>query len=163
MCYIKYYNSFENGYNNTKGGEGVLGLYKKSGSEAKDSIPIVQLDLKGNYIKTWGSLSDASNELKICRSDICSTCKRKKKSAGGYIWVYEEDYDKNKTYTYTNKQGEYNKRKVAQLSKDGEIIKIWDSIADAERCLHISHISDRCKGKRTKNGDYKWKYYDEVV
>ena len=145
------------------GGYTNRGYENKKGKDSPCSKKIVQLDLKGNYIKTWGSLSDASNELKICRSDICSTCKRKKKSAGGYIWVYEEDYDKNKTYTYTNKQGEYNKRKVAQLSKDGEIIKIWDSIADAERCLHIFHISDRCKGKRTKNGDYKWKYYDEVV
>lgn len=163
LTYIQLYDSYKNGYNRCSGGDTNRGYENKKGKDSPCSKKIVQLDLKGNYIKTWGSLSDASNELKICRSDICSTCKRKKKSAGGYIWVYEEDYDENKTYTYTNKQGEYNKRKVAQLSKDGEIIKIWDSIADAERCLHISHISDRCKGKRTKNGDYKWKYYDEVV
>ena len=62
MCYIKYYNSFENGYNNTKGGEGVLGLYRKSGSEAKDSIPIVQLDLNGNFIKEWGSIYEAGRK-----------------------------------------------------------------------------------------------------
>ena len=55
----------------------IAGKEILKGKDSPCSKKIVQLDLKGNYIKTWGSLSDASNELKICRSEICSTCKRK--------------------------------------------------------------------------------------
>lgn len=161
--YIKLYDSFKNGYNRCLGGESNRGYENKKGEDSPFSKKVIQLDLNGNYIKTWGSLSDASNELNIGRPDICSVCKGKKKSAGGYMWILEEDYDENKKYIYNNKCGEYNKRKIIQISKKDEVIKIWDCISDAESFYKIRHISDVCKGKRKTSGGYKWKYYEEVV
>src|SRR5574344_87206 len=53
-------------------------------------------------------------------------------------------------------------RKVAQYTKDGELVKIWDSIVDVTRKLGIesSSISKVCKGKnqhRRTAGGFVWK------
>jgi len=51
-------------------------------------------------------------------------------------------------------------KKITQLSKNDEIIKEWDSLADVKRDLGIfqSNISKCLKGERKTAGGYKWKY-----
>ena len=49
---------------------------------------VLQLDLEGNYIQTFESISDVSRSLGICVSDISACCKGKNKTAGGYKWEY---------------------------------------------------------------------------
>lgn len=51
------------------------------------SKEIIQYDLNGNFIKEWGSISDASETLKIYSISDCVNLKRK--SAGGYIWRFK--------------------------------------------------------------------------
>jgi hypothetical protein len=52
------------------------------------------------------------------------------------------------------------KRKVKQMSLDGNIIKIWDSISDAQKTLQIRHISEVCRNVKNQKtaGGYIWKY-----
>lgn len=54
-------------------------------------------------------------------------------------------------------------KKVIQLDFNNNVIKIWDSIMEAERKLGIanSHISSCCKHKKGFNsaGGYRWEYY----
>lgn len=52
-------------------------------------------------------------------------------------------------------------KKIIQLNKDGEHIKIWDSLIDAQRQLLISSvcISLACKWKSKTAWWFKWKYY----
>lgn len=52
-------------------------------------------------------------------------------------------------------------RKVYQI-KDGEIIKEWGCIKDAQKALNIfqSNIIKCCKGERKTTGGYSWKYID---
>lgn len=59
----------------------------------KLSIKIIQLSLGGEFIKEWESMRKASRELDIEFACIVRTCKREYKSAGGYKWMYKEDYD----------------------------------------------------------------------
>lgn len=51
-------------------------------------------------------------------------------------------------------------RPVEQYSKNGELIKIWDSIIDVERQLYIPscNVIYACKGKRKTAGGYIWRY-----
>lgn len=51
-------------------------------------------------------------------------------------------------------------RPVAMMDKDGNILKTFDSIIQAERELgiHHSNISDCCLGRYKTSGGYKWKY-----
>lgn len=46
-----------------------------------------QLDLDGNFIKTWESITKVEKELKIY--NINAVCKGKQETAGGYKWKYK--------------------------------------------------------------------------
>ena len=65
--------------------ENILYAYRISSRQTRR---IEQYDLKNNFIRSWSSIKDASNKLKISDGHICSCCKGKRKSAGGFIWKY---------------------------------------------------------------------------
>lgn len=50
-------------------------------------------------------------------------------------------------------------RKVEQMSKDGTVIKIWDSMTKAskETGAQISEISKSCKNNKYSAGGFKWR------
>lgn len=50
---------------------------------------VLQLDIAGNIIKEWPSITDASDSLNIDSTDISRVCKFKRRSAGGYLWKYK--------------------------------------------------------------------------
>ncbi len=54
-------------------------------------------------------------------------------------------------------------RKVVQIDKDGNHIKIWDSLKHAANKLNISsaNISKVCKNFNSIGG-YTWRYYDDI-
>jgi group I intron endonuclease len=56
----------------------------------KNRKAINQYDKAGTLIKEWTSGKEASTTLGICRGDISSCLKERYKSAGGFIWRYEE-------------------------------------------------------------------------
>lgn len=64
---------------------------KKNGQNNKNrGKSINQYDLKGNFIKTWKKLIDAQNELGIDVKNISQVLRGKQKTAGGFIWKYNE-------------------------------------------------------------------------
>lgn len=52
------------------------------------------MDSNDNLIRQWKNAKEASNILNINRGNINSCCKKRYKTAGGYKWMYKEDYDK---------------------------------------------------------------------
>ena len=60
----------------------------------KLSIPVVQLDKKGNFISEFESLREASRRTGIASTSISRCCKHKPGhySAGGFIWIYKDEY-----------------------------------------------------------------------
>ena len=64
--------------------------YGERGKKASKSLSkkILQYDLNNNFIKEWESIKQAKEELKIHR--ICDVCKKRRKTAGGYVWKYKE-------------------------------------------------------------------------
>lgn len=60
----------------------------KNGNKGKSIYQI-----KDNIvIKKWNNIITASKTLNINNKNIVSCCKNKRKSAGGYQWIYESDY-----------------------------------------------------------------------
>ena len=61
---------------------------------------VIQLTLDGQFVKKWEAVIKASKELNITGSGISFCCNPNhyRKSAGGFIWVYEKDYDNTKIY-----------------------------------------------------------------
>ena len=53
------------------------------------------------------------------------------------------------------------KQKIIQLDMNDNLIKIYESIADAEKETGIKNISCVINGKRKKAGGFKWKKYGE--
>ena len=49
--------------------------------------PVIQLDLNGNIIREWRSITDAAETLKI--SHISSVLHGKRNHAGGYLWKFK--------------------------------------------------------------------------
>jgi Zn finger protein HypA/HybF involved in hydrogenase expression len=56
-----------------------------------NALSILQYSLEGEFIKEWGSISDAEEHLKI--HDIGKVLKNKRKSAGGFRWKYKKDVE----------------------------------------------------------------------
>ena len=60
------------------------------------------------------------------------------------------------------KENNPNRKKVCQYDLDGNYIKTFDSIADAQRAVGIkSGVRLCCQGKIKQAGGYKWKFKEE--
>lgn len=59
-----------------------------------NKLQIVQLSINGEYIRSFNGIKEASKEVKTSDSNISCVLKGRTKTAGGYKWVYKEDYDK---------------------------------------------------------------------
>lgn len=55
------------------------------------SIPILQFDRQGNFIKEWPSMTEVERQLGIVHNSISACCLGKygHKTAGGYVWKYK--------------------------------------------------------------------------
>lgn len=57
-----------------------------------------------------------------------------------------------------------NKKEIIMMDKDGNIIKIFNSVAEASQYLgtnDTTNICKVCKGKRKTAYGYKWRYFEE--
>lgn len=54
--------------------------------------PIVKLDLNKNLISKYTSIIEAAKNLNYDPSSISKVCLKKRKTASGYIWMFEDDY-----------------------------------------------------------------------
>lgn len=68
--------------------------YSKS-NKGKTAVPILQFDKNMNFIKKWESMTDAETSLGI-KSRLSNYCSEKygRKTAGGFIWRYADDYER---------------------------------------------------------------------
>lgn len=68
-------------------------IITKGNNRKYKSKPIDQLDLNGNYIRTWLNAHEASRQLGIDRSTISQCCRggRRNKTAGGYKWRFANE------------------------------------------------------------------------
>ena len=154
--FIALFNSYENGYNLTRGGD-------KGGSEVV-SKPVYVYDLDGQYVCEFISKAEAERELD-CHSikECClGTCKK------GFSKTNQEWYQF--TYTKADKLQPYEKninshaRTVYKLDKTGKILQRYISLADANTDCHISRVSSKI-GSAIKTHkpyhNYYWCYVDD--
>lgn len=157
----------ERGYNLTKGGAGQRELkHTKKTKEfltlnSPKRIPIVQLDMDGNYINTFSSARFASSQTNIIRSSILRCCKEKglenNKSAGGFRWCYESDY---KSGNYVIKPIWENTKEVKQYTLSGEFITNYKSAGEAAKCVGVSRNSvlNVIYGITHTSAGFKWSF-----
>ena len=142
IYYIEKFDCFNQGYNQTYGGDNF-----PHGKYCKNSKKICQISLDGKLIKIWDSATEASNELNINISSISNVCNRKKrrkggdvsKTAGGCVWVFEKDYDPYKEYSVNRPKQNmgHGSKIVLLLSDNGDIMQEFYSLNEASRELGI--------------------------
>lgn len=151
QTYYKYKNS--NGYNATIGGENI--------STPKDKV--VQLTETGELVNTFSSVHEAECIYGRGIREHCSNIFKRGKPFG-YYWLYEKDYLNFNSQVEVEHFIRYNRtRSVVQLTKEGDYIKMWDSIgeASAQTGLSIGNISSVCSKNRCSTGDYVFMYYQD--
>ena len=144
IYWIVKFNSYENGYNLTPGG----------GNTESFSKSVIQFDCIGNELTRYASVSEAETSTGVCYSQISECCSHKRKTAGGYIWQYEEGFVKIPQWHFTARM--FNE--IRQLTKDGKLIDIFPSAAEAKRVTGIcdTSIIRCCHGKLKTAGGYLW-------
>ena len=55
------------------------------------SKKILQYSRSGDFIREWKSAAEVKRVLDINNSNIIQCCKGKRKSSGGFIWIYKEE------------------------------------------------------------------------
>lgn len=136
------------------------------------SISVVQLDLDGNFIKRYNSISDVRigfQDIYVNTSSISACCKGKLKTAGGYRWMYASEYDKyiSENIRIPNYIKPIRKSTNVVRVNDFNEIKIYDSITEATISLgkksksSINSISACCKGKQKTALGFRWMYLDD--
>ena len=85
----------------SKSSEGFIWMYSEVYDDTQTYIytnnhvaNVVQLDVNGVFISEYISMTDANRETGVSISAISSCCKDKRKTAGGFKWMYKEDYEK---------------------------------------------------------------------
>lgn len=178
--YIEYYNSIEDGYNITSGGNSFkIYTTKNIGkriSESK-SKQVIQYDLDGNFIKIWESSNQAYSELGILAAGIRNCCRNISSHAGCYIWKYfqgeiifkiEGLSEAKQNQIYAQKQSSNTKngktyKKIIQYDHEGNFVKVFESIKEACDLYNInrSTIINCCVDELDTAGGYIWKYYTD--
>ncbi len=71
---------------------------KKRSSETARKIgeshkkPVLQFTKTGDFVREWDSARSAAEALSIQAGHISKVCKKKYKTAGGFVWQYKCDY-----------------------------------------------------------------------
>lgn len=146
IYWIAQYDSFNNGYNMTLGGEACNGTNDKA---------VYQYDLSGRFIKEYKSAHDAARENNIQFTNICKVCRDERKTAGGFGWSYVKT--ENIESIKTKRLGDGT---VLQLTKEGEFVAEYSSAKEAKRQTGIDDttIGLVCKGRGKTAGGFVWKY-----
>lgn len=146
IYWISKFDSYKNGYNLTSGG-GNTEAFSKS---------VIQFDCSGNELARYTSISEAETSTSVCYSQISECCSDKRKTAGGYIWQYEEGFVKIPQWHFDARM--FNA--IHQLSQEGDLINVFPSAAEAKRETGVcdTSIIRCCHGKLKTAGGYFWTF-----
>lgn len=112
-----------------------------------------QLDKDGNIIKTFKSITEASNETGIDSGSITKVCKNegKNKSAGGFVWKYVDDDVLAKVSPDLNeKMVKIPNHEDYGITKSGKVYSF-----KRQRYLNMSKIDGYDRVHLTENGKRK--------
>ena len=129
---------------------------------------VCQYNYDGELIKKWPSAKDLSRELGLDCACIVRCCNGTMKTFHGYIWVYEEDEERDNkiqqklAWVKDGRNSHYaKKRPIARYTKNGQLVDTFPSVREAERqtgCHSSNIVSSIKNGYQT--GGYVWKYAD---
>lgn len=119
---------------------------------------------KNTILKVYPEQKDFAKEYKLSHSAVCCAIKRESRTQGGYIKYYDDcPIELRELYEQNNKLPEIQKKGMSLTvskidKKTNEILKIYDSIADAIKENPMSRLSLQYASKNnTIHNNFKWK------
>lgn len=181
--WIKFYDTYNDGYNMDFGGDGILGCKHTASQISKmrkiqNPNPVLRFDHNYIFLGYYeGGVSHAAKSLNYTKECILRCCKHtgNKIDYKNNYWVYEEEYlndnfswekylTQTKACEVSNKNHKKcNSKKICQYDLKRNLIKVWDSFSDIEQAgftrNQVNTICNKRKGKKTHKG-YIWAYDD---
>lgn len=113
VYYISKYNSYENGYNNTRGGN----------SPRRKPRAVLEYDLDGTLLNRYNSYMEVPG---ICKgnSNIYRACNSNRATFRGHIWRWEDQDLMVMPFLYGSKS----KFKYLQYDLNDTLIREWESV-----------------------------------
>lgn len=155
--WISYYDSYNNGYNQTLGGEDSCGEYNRK--------RIYQIDMYSNEIINIyeSTVSAIINNPDLDRTSVQMAAAQLRATSGKYRWAYEETLQEVLNNPLTKEQIEKSlngyKKQVYQIDiNSNKIIQSFDSITSAANAINVDKaaITNCIKGKVKTSGRYRW-------
>ena len=119
---------------------------------------------KTTILKVYSEQKDFAKEYKLSHSAVCCAIKRESRTQGGYIKYYDDcSIELRELYEQNNNLPEIQKKGMSLTvskidKKTNEILKIYDSIADAIKENPMSRLSLQYASKNnTIHNNFKWK------
>lgn len=164
---------------NICGGANGPSFGNKTSFKGKPLVKVVCLDKDGSYIKTFESIKEATifNGKKIFNVLV-----GKRKSSGGYLWIYEEKYklmdkdmlnkfisecnlnrsvDNGINTRFLKEKKPHNSKKVNQFTVGDEFIRTWEDSVEASLYYtgkRRSGINNCAMNKSKTSLGYIWRY-----
>ncbi len=110
------------------------GIAKEGHNRGDRSRPVIQLDLLGNYIGEYKSITSCSRIPGVLDFGNVGACvKGTTKTAYNFQWFYKENYNKDKDYSMSEN--------IFQFNLEGDLVKIWGYIGKIKDQLGPIQIS----------------------
>ncbi len=116
---------------------------------------VIEMDLKGNTIKVWDSIKEASKATGAL--NICAVCNGVQETSGGSKWKYADESRNVKKFVRKPNIRPGGKS-IAQLTEENELVKIFRYIRQAAKETGFSRdrINLAVRGKQEMACGFKW-------
>ena len=114
---------------------------------------VSQYSKTGEYIATFPNGVEAARALSIDSSAIAACCRKKRNYVGGFCWCYADE-------EFSLPQPK-NQRQLYQIDINGDVIKLWDSVVEANRYFDVQSIGGAARGISQSSAGYIWCFRDE--
>lgn len=126
------------------------GLRHRNNNQSKK---VFQYTLDGEFVKEWPSCKEVERQLGFDNGKISACSNEKLMQSYGFMWF--SDYKGDKIDGYV-KPSDPRCIKIIQKTKEGDIVKVWDSFRQIERDTNYSRGNiQKCAHKQ---GYYKTAY-----
>ncbi|MEK5108570.1 HNH endonuclease [Cytobacillus sp. FSL K6-0129] len=126
---------------------------------------VIQLDMETfDVIETYPSITLASKALRVDDAAIYKVCTNEGNFAGGFSWIFKDDYNVENIEIKIQKAMRKNKarcKKVKQINPvNFKTIAVYEGAREAIRQTGINSIISCASGYCKTAGGYIWRYID---
>lgn len=174
IYWIKYYNSFLKGFNQTKGGSNIgyskgfiedgknknNNKHRNDANMGKGGLPMVNVINVDNN-KIFNSITDAAKYYDVTPTAMNRCVNYKQKSIKGFRFIKYDEYVKHGITKLDKIKKPFKSSKKPKKVINVNTGDIYDSISEASQVARINsgNISSCCHHKRKFAGGYQWEFY----